>query len=77
MGHWNGQPEIQWKSEPTCGEPLHAEVLRGPGRAEVEDGAEPSTAQQGKEKRQREAATEGHLVTEKTEGTCFRNGHRG
>ena len=49
--------QSQWKSEPRSGEPLHAEVLRGPGRAEVEDGAELSTAQHEKENQQREAAT--------------------
>ena len=58
MGQWNGQPEIQWKSEPTWGEPLHAEVLKGPGRAQGEDPVEVSRAEKEKEKRQREAAAE-------------------
>ena len=59
MGHWDGQPEIEWKSEPKRGEPIHAEVLRGPGRAEGEDAAELSRAEQDKEKRQPEAAAKG------------------
>ena len=59
MRHWDGQPEIQWKSEPTWGEPVHAEVPRGPGRAEGEDAAELSRAEQEKEKRQQGGAAEG------------------
>ena len=43
MGHCDGQPEIHWKSETMFGQPLHAEVLRGPGRAEGEDAAEGHT----------------------------------
>ena len=59
MGHWDGQPEIQRKVEPTWGKPLHAGVLRGPGRAEGEDAAELSRAEQEKGKRQQEAAAKG------------------
>ena len=59
MGHWDGQPEIHWKSESTSGEPLHAEVLKGAGRTEGEDATELSRAEQEKEKRQQEAAAEG------------------
>ena len=55
MGHYEGQQKIQWKSEPTWWEPLHAEVLRGPERAEGEDAADLSRAEKEKEKRQREA----------------------
>ena len=58
MRHWDGQPEMEWKSEPTWREPLHADVLRGTGRAEGES-AELSRAEQEKGKRQREAAAEG------------------
>ena len=28
VGHWEGQLVIQWKAEPTWGEPLHAEIHR-------------------------------------------------
>ena len=58
MGHWDGQPEGQWKSEPTLGEPLHAVVLRRPGRAESEDTVELNRAEREKEKHQRKAAAE-------------------
>ena len=58
-GHWDGQRIIQWKLEPTWGEPLHAQVLRGPGRAGGEDAADLSRAEHEKEKRQREATAEG------------------
>ena len=59
MGHWEGQPVIQWKSEPPWGEPLHAEVLKGLGRTEGEDAAELGKAEQEKEKRQRESVADG------------------
>ena len=49
----------QWKSVPTWGEPLHDEVLKGPGRMGGEDAAELGRAEEEKEKRQREAAAEG------------------
>ena len=58
LGQWNGHPEIQWKSEPTWGDRLHAGVLRGPGRPKSGDAAELHRAEQEKEKRQREAAAE-------------------
>ena len=59
MGHWEGRPVIQWKAEPTWGEPLHAEIDKGPGRTEGEDAAELVRAEQEKEKRQKEAAAGG------------------
>ena len=59
MGHCERQPVIQWKAEPTWGEPLHAEFHKGPGRTEGEDAAELVRAEQQKEKRQKEAAAEG------------------
>ena len=59
MGHWHGEPEIKWKYKCTWGEPLHAEVFKGPGTAEGENAAELSRAEQEKEKRQRKAAAEG------------------
>ena len=40
MGHWEGQPVIQWTAEPTWREPLHAEGQVGWGRADAEDAAE-------------------------------------
>ena len=59
MGQWEGEPEIQWKAEPTWGEPLHAEIHKGPGRTEGEGAAELVRAEQEEEKRQKEAAAEG------------------
>ena len=59
MGHWKGQPVIQWTAEPTWREPLHAEVYVWRGKADGEDAAELGRAEQEKEKRQKEAAAEG------------------
>ena len=59
MGHWEGQPIIQWTAEPTWREPLHAEVHVGRGKADGEDAAELGRAEQEKEKAQKEAAAEG------------------
>ena len=59
MGHWEGQPVIQWTAEPTWREPLHAEVNVGRRKADGEDDAELGRAEQEKEKRQKEAAAEG------------------
>ena len=50
---------IQWKWEPTWGELLHTEVLKGPERTEWEDAAEVGSAEQEKKKRQTKAAAEG------------------
>ena len=58
IGHWDGQPEIQCKSEPTWGESLHAGALRRPGKAEGENAVQLRRAEQEKEKRQQEAAAE-------------------
>ena len=58
MGHWDGQPEIQWKSGPLCREPLHTGVLKEPRRAVNWDISELHRAVQEKEKRKREAAAE-------------------
>ena len=59
MGHWEGQPLIQWTAEPTWREPLHAEVYKGRGKVDGEDAAELGRAEQEKEKRQKEAAAKG------------------
>ena len=59
MEHWEGQSVIQWTAEPTWRVPLHAEGQVGRGRTDREDAAELSRAEQGKEKRQKEAAAEG------------------
>ena len=59
MGHWEGQPVIQWMAEPTWREPLHAEEQVRRGRADWEDAAELGRAEQEKEKRHKEAAAEG------------------
>ena len=59
MGHRVGQPVVQWTAEPTLREPLHGEVHVGRGKADGEDAAELGRAEQGKEKRQKEAAAEG------------------
>ena len=62
MGHCDRQPEIEWRSEPTWGEPLHTEVPRGPRRAQGEDAAELRRAEQEKKKRQREATAEDLVI---------------
>ena len=59
MGHWEGQLVIQWGAEPTWREPLHAEVHVRREKADGKDAAEMGRAEQEKEKRQKEAATEG------------------
>ena len=59
MGHWEGQPVIQWMAEPTWREPLHTEVHVGRGKSGGEDAAELGRAEQEKEKRRKEAAAEG------------------
>ena len=59
LGHWEGQPVIQWTAEPTWREPLHAEVHKGQGKADGEEAAELGGAEQEKEKCQKEAAAEG------------------
>ena len=58
MRHRDGQPDIQWKSEPTFGEPLHTGMMNGPRRAENWDTSELHRAEQEKEKRRREAEAE-------------------
>ena len=59
MGHWEGQPEIEWMAQPTWREPLHSEGKVGRGRADGKDAAELDRAEKEKEKRQKEAAAEG------------------
>ena len=59
MGHWEGQPEIQWMAEPTWREPLHSEGKMGRGKADGTEAAEVDTAEKEKEKRQKEAAAKG------------------
>ena len=59
MGHWEGQQVIHWKAEPTWGEPLHAEVPKGPRRTEGRDAAELDRAERENEKRLKETAAEG------------------
>ena len=59
MGHWEGQPEIQWMAEPTWREPLHPEGQVGRGKADGTDAAKLGRAEKEKEKRQKEAAAEG------------------
>ena len=59
MGHWEGQPAIQWMAEPTWREPLHPEGQAGRGKADGADAAELDRAEKEKEKRQKEAAAEG------------------
>ena len=59
MGHWEGQPVIQWTAEPTWREPLHAEGQVGRGRAHGEDAAGLGREEQEKEKRQKDAAADG------------------
>ena len=59
MGHWEGQPAIQWMGEPAWGEPLHPEGQVGRGKADGADTAELDRAEKEKEKRQKEAAAEG------------------
>ena len=58
-GHWEGHPVIQWMAEPTWGEPLHAEVHKGRGKADGEGAAELGRAEEEKEKHQKEPAAEG------------------
>ena len=59
MGHWKGQPVIQWMAEPAWREPLHPEDQVGRGNADATDAAELDRAEKEKEKRQKEAAAEG------------------
>ena len=59
MGHWEGQPVIQWTAGPTWREPLHAEGQVGRGRVDGENAAQLGRAEHEKEKRQKEAAAEG------------------
>ena len=59
MGHWEGQPEIQWTAEPTWREQLHSERKVGRGRADGKDAAELVRAEKEKERSQKEAAAEG------------------
>ena len=59
MGHWEGQPAIQWMAEPVWREPLHPEGQVGRGKADGADAAELDRAEREKEKRQKEAAAEG------------------
>ena len=59
MGHWEGQPEIQWTAEPTWKEPLQSEGKVGTRRADGKDAAELVIAEKKKEKRQKEAVAEG------------------
>ena len=59
MGHWEGQPAIQWMAEPTWRELLHAEGQVQRGKADGADAAELDRVEKEKEKRQREAAAEG------------------
>ena len=59
MGHWKGQPAIQWMAEPAWREPLHPEGQVGSGKADGADTAELDRAEKEKEKRQKEAAAEG------------------
>ena len=59
MGHWEGQPGIQWMAEPTWREQLHPEGQVGRGKADGADAAELDRAEKEKEKRQKEAAAEG------------------
>ena len=59
MGHWEGQPAIQWIAEPTWREPLHPKGQVGRGKADGADSAELDRAEKAKEKRQKEAAAEG------------------
>ena len=59
MGHWEGQPEIQWTAEPTWREPLHSEGKVGRGRADWKEAAELDRAGKEKGRRQKEAAAEG------------------
>ena len=59
MGHWEGQPVIQWTAEPTWREPLHAEKFEGRGKADGQEAEEMGRAEQEKEKSKKEAAAEG------------------
>ena len=59
VGHWEGQPEIQWTAEPTWREPLHSEGQVGRGRADGEIAAEQGRAEQENKKCRKEAAAEG------------------
>ena len=59
MGHWEGQPAIQWMAEPAWREPLHPEGQVGRGKADGADAAELDRAEKEEEKRQKEAAAEG------------------
>ena len=73
MGHWEGQPQIQWMAEPTWREPLHSEGKVGRGKA---DGTEQRKKMRSTRRRQRRrgwtcSGTAGR------ERTCCRNGHRG
>ena len=59
MGHWEGQPAIQWMPQPKWREPLHPEGQVGRGKADGADAAELVRAEKEKEKRQKDAAAEG------------------
>ena len=59
MGHWEGQPEIQWTAERTWRGPLHVEGKVERRRADGKDSAELDRAEKEKERRQKEAAEEG------------------
>ena len=59
MGHWEGQPAIQWMAEPAWREPLHPEGQVGRRKADGADAAELDRVEKEKEKRQKEAAAEG------------------
>ena len=59
MGHWEGQPAIQWMAEPTWREPLHPEGQVGRGKADGADAVELDGAEKEKKKRQKKAAAEG------------------
>ena len=59
MGHWEGQPEVQWTAEPRWRELLHSKGEVGRGRADGQNSAELDRAEKEKERRQKEAAAEG------------------
>ena len=59
IGHWEEQLVIQWTTEPTWREPLHAEDDKGRGSLDGEDPGKLGRAEQEKEKRQKEAAAKG------------------
>ena len=68
MGHWEGQPVIQWTTEPTWREPLHAEVHVGRRMADWEDPAELGRAEQENEKRQKDLGGSSCMVKDGGKG---------